>query len=404
MDKNRKKLIPYALITLSALVSYTQAADLVIAGRDDIMGQALDLTVEAYQEEYPNLEIELLKLPYGSLYERLVIGMREGDSSFDLVMIDDTWATEFMSSGWLAALDEDRVSQDFIPALVDISRYPVGQGPLFAIPVVGNVAMFAYRSDLMDEPESWTEVISEARRLNSEGTSGLVFRGQQGNPIVTGFLPMLWAYGGNVVDAEGEVNLNSPETVHAIRDFVSLREFAPQGVEVYNSGEVRDAIQQGRTAMAIEVWPSWVPSMDDPSVSNVVNQVEIIPAPGETNESSPMLGTWQMGISANADNAENAENFLAFFTSAEQQRTLALELGMPPTRTSAYNDDEVIAKYRWYPNQLNALRQGTARPRIQDWQQLESILGDYLQLALLGTMSPEQAAEQAHNRMVDALR
>ena len=124
-----------ALLGLAVSVSgVAQAADLVIAGRDDLMGRALEQSVAAYQAEHPDMDIELLKLPYGSLYEKLVIGMREGDSSFDLVMIDDTWATEFMSQGWLAELNEDRVSQDFIPALTDISRYPVGQGPLYSLP------------------------------------------------------------------------------------------------------------------------------------------------------------------------------------------------------------------------------------------------------------------------------
>lgn len=393
-----------ALLGLAVSVSgVAQAADLVIAGRDDLMGRALEQSVAAYQAEHPNMDIELLKLPYGSLYEKLVIGMREGDSSFDLMMIDDTWATEFMSQGWLAELNEDRVSQDFIPALTDISRYPVGQGPLYSLPVVGNVAMFAYRSDLMDEPETWSDVIAQGKQLHTAERSGVVFRGTQGNPIVTGFLPMLWAYGGNIVDGDGAVNFDSPETVAAIRDFVSLREIAPRGIEVYNSGEVRDAIQQNKAAMAIEVWPSWVPTMDDPELSQVVNQVEIIPPPGEVNASTPMLGVWQMGVSANAENAAAAEDFLTYFTSADNQRELTLSLGLPPTRSSVYTNADVVDTYRWYPNQLNALRQGAPRPRINAWQELESIMGDYLQLALLGRITPEQAAQQAHQRMAAAL-
>lgn len=399
------KLAQLTMLTCSvAVAGVVQAANLVIAGRDDLMGRALDQTVAAYQQQNPSVSIEVLKLPYGSLYEKLVIGMREGDSSFDLVMIDDTWATEFMSNGWLHPLNEDRVSQDFIPSLTDISRYPMAEGPLFAVPVVGNVAMFAYRSDLMDAPKTWDDVFVQARKAQSNDTAGVVFRGTQGNPIVTGFLPMLWAYGGDIVDAHGNVTLNSPETVNAIRAFVSLRELAPRGVEVYNSGEVRDSIQQGKAAMAIEVWPSWVPTMDDPALSKVVNKVEIIPAPGQVRGSSPMLGIWQMGVSTNAANKDTAEDFLAFFTSAKQQRQLTLDLGLPPTRSSVYNDADVVSKYRWYPNQLNALRQGTPRPRIQEWQQLESILGDHLQLALLGRITAEQAAERAHVRMASVLK
>ena len=145
--------------------------------------------------------------------------------------------------------------------------------------------------------------------------------------------------------------------------------------------------------MAIEVWPSWVPSMDDPAVSKVVNQMTITAAPGQTQGPAPMLGMWQMAVTANAPHKDLAKTFIEFMTSKENQKRLALDLGLPPTRATVYTDPTVMAKYRWYPAQLAALEKGQARPRIKDWNKVEAVMGDYLQLALVGQMAPEKALE-----------
>ena len=70
---------------------------------------------------------------------------------------------------------------------------------------------------------------------------------------------------------------------------------------------------------------------------------------------------------------------------------------------AAYTDPDVVAMFRWYPAQLDALQNARARPRIPQWSQVESILGDYLQFVLIGQMTPERAVSEAHGRIVAAL-
>jgi len=119
---------------------------------------------------------------------------------------------------------------------------------------------------------------------------------------------------------------------------------------------------------------------------------------------SPMLGSWLLAVPADAPNPELGRKFTDFITSAEFQKKLALEIGQPPTRASVYSDADVVAKYRWYPNQLAALENARPRPRIEQWNQVETILGDYLQLALIGELSPEVALEEADAQIAKALR
>lgn len=403
------KVKALACVAATALAAgSSSAADLVIAGRDGGYAQALNMAVEAYQAANPGIEVNRLELPYGGLLEKATISMREKAGAYDVIMMDDTWATEFMSRGWLADLDQlgGGIEEDFVPATVSVSRYPVGDGPLYAIPFVGNVEMFAYRSDLMERPESWTDVVAAAKQVSQadDGVSGVVFRGIKANPIVTGFMPILWAHGAKVVADDGTSALDSPEALEALNLYLELKKYAPKGVETYNSSEVRDALLQGTTAMSIELWPSWAPSLDDPEKSRVPGDIEVIAAPGQNVGPSPMLGSWLLAVPADAPHPENGRAFIDFITSAEFQKKLALEIGQPPTRASVYTDEEVVSKYRWYPNQLAALIDAKPRPRIKQWNKVEAILGDYLQLALIGDLSPEVALEEADAQIAKALR
>lgn len=408
----RGRVFLVCLVALGLSVMGLGETKLVIAGRDGGYGAVLERAIELYLAQNPGVEIELLKLPYAGLYEKLVIDLAEGIGAYDIVMLDDTWATEFMSQGWLADLEALGYTPDpdFVDNALAVGRYPYPDGALYALPHVGNVELFAYRRDLFEKyglphpPQSWLEVLGAAALIDmyEPDVSGVVFRGRKGNPIVTGFLPIFWGFGGRIVE-DGQATVASPQGIAALKLFLALKEYAPEGVEVYNSSEVKDALLGGDVAIAIEVWPGWVPALDDPTKSQVVGLVEIIPAPGLVETSSPMIGIWLLGVSASSRNQAAALDFVQFITSPDVQRQLTLELGHPPTRHSVYTDPEVVAKYRWFPAQLAAMDSAVPRPRVPVWSEIEGVLGDYLQLALVGQMSPEDALAAAQARIQEIL-
>lgn len=403
----KKTLLATALVCSSVTA---MASELVISSRDSSYGQAMQHIVSEYQKANPDAKVTLVQRPNNGLYESTALSLREKTGNYDVIMLDDTWAPEFLTNGWLSPLPKSLENDDFVQAPFDIGRYPNVDSEAYAMPLVGNVAMFAWNKAMFDQhdlakPESWSDVLAAAETINKDADkSGVVFRGVKGNPIVTGFLPILWGYGADVVDENGKATLDSDEAKEALETFLAMKNFAPRGVDVYNADEVRDALQKGTSAIAIEVWPAWVPNLDNPEVSNVVGDMEIMAPPAEVGQPSPMLGIWQLAIPADSKNKDAAADFLAFATSPQIQKTLALDYGMPPTRHSVYADEDVINQYRWYPQQVEALTTGKARPRIHNWAEVESILGDFLQLAMMGQMTAEQALQQANRRISRTIR
>ncbi|MEM4531292.1 MAG: ABC transporter substrate-binding protein [Thermofilaceae archaeon] len=404
-----KKAVLLTVLVILGVGALAQPVRLVFLGRDGPYESAMRLAISLYKMVRPEVTIEYLGLPWAGLREKIVIELVEGRGDFDLVILDDPWTPEFLPAGFLEPLDPwflhtgKALSEDFIPTALALGRWPYPDGTLYALPVVGNVQLFAYRRDLFEKhglahpPATWSEVLEAARILAEKEPEiyPVVFRGARGHDIVVSFLPILFAHGGNIVVA-GKSGVDSPEFLEALKVYLALSRYAPPDVSVYRAARVRELLLAGKAAMALEVWPAWIPELDDPKVSLVVNKVELIPHPGQAITTAPMLGIWLLGIPATSRNKAAAFDFLLFVTSPEIQKVMALHVGNPPTLVSLYEDPELIARYRWYPAQLAALQAGVPRPRIPVWSLVEDILGGFLHEALLGLRTPEDAARAAH--------
>ncbi len=414
----RSKFAVVALVVLlvGGAVLAQAPVRLVFMGRDGAYEAAMKLAISLYKMVKPQVTIEYVGLPWAGLREKITIELAEGRGTFDLVILDDPWAPEFLPAGFLEPLDPwfartgQVVNPDFIPTALALGRWPYPDGTLYALPIVGNVQMFAYRKDLFEKhgighpPKTWTDVVDAARLISEKepGVFGVVFRGAKGHDIVVSFLPILWAHGGDIIVA-GKSGVNTPEFVKAFNLYLELARYAPGDVSVYRAARLRELLVGGKAAMALEVWPAWIPELDDPKVSKVVHQVEIVTHPGQVVAKAPMLGIWLLGIPATSKNKAAAFDFLMFVTSPEIQKVMALHVGNPPTLQSLYKDPELIARYRWYPAQLEALLAGVPRPRIAVWSRVEDILGGFMHEALTGIRTPEEALRLAHDAITQVL-
>jgi multiple sugar transport system substrate-binding protein len=390
----------------------TARVTLTVAGRDGAYGDAMQLAADQYSSRNPNVSFEILKLSGSSLLEKTVVDLNSGTGTYDLIMIDDPNAPRMMRAGWLADLDAlyrqhgETLDRDLIANVVKLGRQPyTDSGTLYALPHVGNVELFAYRKDLLDkhgfgELARWDQVLSAAEKIAEaeSGVTPILFRGVKGNPIVTGFLPIYWAFGAEILEND-EPAFTSGQAVNALEFFLELAEYAPEGVSMYQSAQVRDALYAGTGAIAIEVWPGWIGDLDNPEKSQVVGKVKVTTHPGQVEPSSSLIGVWLLGIPNDSRNKDAAFEYLMFITSAEIQTLMARETGIPPTRESVHNNSELVQKYPWYPPQLKGLQGGVARPRTDFWSEIESNFGTNLQLALIGDMSARQALQATQERV-----
>jgi len=264
--------------------------------------------------------------------------------------------------------------------------------------------LFFYRKDLfakysLKEPLTWDDVLAAAKTIQekeSEGgkTYGYVMRAAQGNAAVADFMPIFWAFGGEMFDTAGKPTVNTPEGIAALKFMLELGKYSPPGYASFNADDVGAHLLQGSAAMSIN-WPAWISSFSDETKSKVIGKMAFTTLPGATKTGQAEIGNWLIAIPKDSRNSEAATDFLLWATSAEQMK-LSAQRGNPPTRKSLFQDKELVSKFPSYPAQFKSLESARPRPRTPQWNEIENAFGIYLSKANSGELSPEEAMNQAN--------
>ena len=219
-------------------------------------------------------------------------------------------------------------------------------------------------------------------------------RAAQGNAAVADFMPIFWAFGGEMFDASGKPNVNSAEGVAALKFMVEIGKYSPPGYASFNADDVGAHLLQGTAAMSIN-WPAWISKFSDAAKSKVIGKMAFTTLPAAQRPGQAEIGNWLIAIPRYSQNAEAAMDFLLWATTAEQMNRTA-ERGNPLTRKSLFQDAELVAKNPAYPAQLLSLQSSRPRPRTPQWNEIENTFGIFLSKANSGELSPEEAMNQAN--------
>ncbi|MDI6605436.1 MAG: ABC transporter substrate-binding protein [Thermoanaerobacteraceae bacterium] len=384
-----------------------------VAARAGNISDALSEMGKKYKEK-TGIDVQVVGMPYDELKEAIVLDIKNKGGAYDLVTLDDPWMPEFGGGKILTNLDSffpNGLDSDFVEKSVALGKHPYKTGSLYAVPMVGNVELFYYRQDLLDKynlthPKTWDDVLKIAKTITEKeapNVYGYVIRGQRGNPIVSDFLPVFWAYGGEVLDTNNVPHVNSEAGIKAMETYLKLKKYSPKGVETFDTDQIANALTQGQVAMTI-AWPAWVSKVDNPQSSKVVGKINFSVVPGQVKDSAAMIGNWLLGLPSTSNNKEEAVKFLQWVTSKEVQKEMALKFGVPPTRKSLYSDKELVDKYRYYPTQLDALEHSVARPRSPYWSQIEDVWGLYLSQIVSGQIGIKEGLDKANSEIEKILK
>lgn len=354
--------------------------------------------VDRFNRAHPDIRVEMVEGPASTdSREEMYIGaFMAGDSPYDVVLMDVVWVPKFASQGWLAPLDgrfPEPARAAFLPGDV---KAGIWEGKCYRVPLRSDAGMLYWRTDLAGKPpETFEELAAKARDLKTADRGGFVFQGRQYEGLVCAFLEVLWGHGGDVLDEQGNVVLDRPEGVEALRWLAGLvGNGAPEGVTTYQEEEARAAFQEGRAAF-MRNWPyAWTKMQEEGSpVKGKVGIVPMVHAPGKA--SAATLGGWGFGLSKTAKHPDAAWAFIEFATAPEQQKLLNAKNGAIPTRRALFEDAEILAANPHYPDLLKVLLAARPRPVHAKYSQISQSLQRHLSAALVKKETPEEAIRQA---------
>lgn len=395
-----------------AAPAYLQSTNIVFAITDGDAPKIQPL-IDDYQKAN-NVTIEMQPNPYANLLEKLTLNLTQTTGAYDIVSLDDPWIPQFGGGQFLMNLQELMdakglaVDEDFVPELLALGDFPAGTG-LRGIPWVGNVQVFAWRTDALEDaglsvPKTWDDVLKVAQTITdakgAEGLYGIGLRGQAGNPAATSFLPVLRGYGVDLFDENWEPQLETDQAKAAMATQLALAKLAPPGVENVGHAENGRNMSEGLIAQSADIWPDQLLQIYDPEVSKVVGLVDIGGEPAQEGVApANMTGNWLLGIPEGSEKADAALDFIVWFTAPEQQLRLLLDQNIPATRLSVLENPEAVEKLPFLPGLLAAGRNAVPRPRTPLYNAVEAIYGRYVAEAIAGQTTGDDALANANKEI-----
>ncbi|MFV0452118.1 MAG: extracellular solute-binding protein, partial [Propioniciclava sp.] len=223
----------------------------------------------------------------------------QGGGSYDVMMVDAFWMAEYASKNVLDPIEPFAADVNKTPEWFDyediMPAYRNGiagaNGTNYGIPTAGETRFIAYRTDLFEKydkqpPTTMAEYLELAEFFNGkeDGLYGVSMRGQRGIHFASGWMSLMYNFGGGFMDqsalANGDIvfTANTPETEESLQFYVDLLKNAPPDVGSYTHEEALGAFLSGKTAMWLDA-TALANRITDPSTSTVADKVAFVPTP-----------------------------------------------------------------------------------------------------------------------------
>jgi ABC-type glycerol-3-phosphate transport system substrate-binding protein len=352
------------------------------------------------------IEVTIVNAPFPNLHEKAVTDLVAKTGIYDVIQVASQWEGELLPH--LRPLDQfiasdDPGLQDYLPTIM--SNTATWQGRIHALPMANEVLMLFYRTDVfaartqeyeqktgrhLEPPQSWPEYLAMAKFLNDETIYGNIPMGPQHQSLNV-WLGILWSSGGALLTEQGHPAFNSDSGVQSLRLLMEMFKYAPPRSVVTNLAQASHLFLQGKGAMYL-AWPSLIcADLNNPVKSKIAGKVAAANIPGGV----PPLHLWSLGIAPSSPRPEAAYQWIKFYCSAYNSRQRLLQFGQSSVRSSTFQDVQCQQSVFYLPQLHEAIKRGRIGLRVPSSQELYDCLESHLAEAIMGTMNPKTALDNA---------
>jgi ABC-type glycerol-3-phosphate transport system substrate-binding protein len=350
------------------------------------LSQFQQIAVDEFEAANPNINVEVVTVPYTEYQQRLLLAVQSGDPP-DISTVDQIWNSGFAVADAIVPLDEfiagsDKIEQgSFFPGAWESATW---DGQTWGIPFNVDVWQFTfYNKALLEaagvDPESlttWEGLQAAGESLTTDGQFGVGLFGHMGEDTVVVMNSFIYSNGGSILNADGSCALGEPEAVEALEYLAGLQPYAPEGILNASSGDMRELFLNG--ALATEWWPA----LEQPTLQGSDLEWDFVN--GTAPEGKTPVGTyggWNLVIYKDSPNKEAVWKFIEFMTDpAVNGRVVDL---IPANVEAA---DNFLQENRQGPDKiLEHLNNARPRPLSPNYLQVATIEQEMMQTIFSGT-------------------
>ncbi|MCA9903089.1 MAG: extracellular solute-binding protein [Anaerolineae bacterium] len=384
-----------ALVLVPAMsISAQDSVTLVLwHAKQDAEGDALLALIDAFVNANPNITVEQVYNPSGTLQDSFVAAAGAGEGPDMVVWANDStgpWARANILADLTSSIDDDLRAQASDTAWGTFTF----EDSVYGIPYSAKTLAFFYNKALVpDAPETWAEMLDISKELAADGLTGLVF--QNGFFHSAGFL---FSLGGGLMDADGNAAF-APDT----EGRTAMEAYLQFHQDMYNMGQDPDSgvlvdgqspypgFQTGEVAMVYD--GIWNLAQFE---SDLGDDLGVAIMPKLDNGEVPALFAQSEGFYVNATVANDPAKLEAviawarFVTSEEGQGIASQVGGLLPVNTAVQVEDPNLQVF------AEQFALGTPFPNREELSAFWGPMGDAIAAVGAGGESPADAAQAAY--------
>lgn len=379
--------------------------------RPDVMRQILDV----YMQRNPGIraEVEVGGATSDQQQQYLNTVLSSRDAALDVILIDVIRPAQWAAQQWAEPLDSylgaerDAIMARYLPAYREAN---IVDGRVVSLPYFADAQFLYFRRDLLQKynlqpPRTWDELIAAAQTImrgeNNPNLRGFETAGAPIEGTVCTYLVPMWGAGGNLTNAQGQLQLATPQARQPFDLWTRMRaaNVLPANIAEIPTDRIRLDFQAGNLIFAMQWGYAWNRFQGDAD-SQVKDRVAVVPLPGfAAGQAATCIGGWQLAVSAYSRNKAAAVNLVRFLSSPEVSRMQAVLASHLPVFPEVYNDPEVLRANPWFAQALPVVQSARARPVTPRYNEVSDIIRSNMNAFLAGTRNADQALADMTQRL-----
>ena len=398
MKKTKRLLLASAV----ALTSSTGLAGLAAADEINFIlcGDAVDAKHQEYIDEWnaanPDDKVAVEVVGWGQCQDK-VTTLAVAGTPVDIAYVGSRTLKQFALNDLIVPVpmsEEDRSSYyPFVPETVTFDDTQWG------IPLAFTTKALIWNKDLFEAagldpetpPKTWAEQQQFAQTISEKTDAdgfGLVAKTFDGT--VHWFLHWVYTNGGSVIDADGNITLNSPENLAALTALKDIVPFSEEGPTAYEQNEVRAMFLDGTIGM-MHIGAGVVPLITKTDINWGLATLPVRP---EAKGPGTLLITDSLAVFKGTDTEQTAIEFGKFFTARDRQFAYETQFGLTPLRPLPQVDELVAANDYWKVF-IDSIEFGGPEPLFTDYVGFQNTIIEMVQSVVTGQAEPAAALETA---------
>lgn len=286
----------------------------------------------------------------------------------------------------------------YYPHIVDTVTF---DGKHWGVPIAFSTKAFFWNKDLFKQagldpespPKTWAEEIADAKAIKDKtGVAGYGLPAKTFDNTMHQFLQWVYTNNGTVIDAAGNITLDSPQNLQALTAYKDIVPFSEAGPTAYEQNEVRAIFLDGKLGM-IQNSTGAISRLE---ATKMHWGVATLPLGPDAKGPGTLLITDSLAIFKGSGVEDKAIEFAKFLTAPARQTEYELtgDDGLVPLHPSATVDKFVADHPAWKPF-VAGIEYGGPEPLFTDYKGFQNAMIGMVQSVVTGQSTPAEALKKA---------